>query len=269
MNLRLIRAFGFGIAMATVIAWLFWVMTPPVRAQEESAKLMTQLPGKLIDAKARAMRADDEASIRAVTDEIFNYPHVLGRLPFALEDEVKRRLVRSEVGFLQGTRPGVREEDIVELFNILSDRLKLPEFAKTSSKQVRALRMTLVLDSPFLMGGRVTDQNIKIGESINPEMSILQAVHLSAVLLNQKFLNPNFQVPPAQWDREFHDKEIERIKEAEAIRRSGQRVEHRLAARENTKRHQLHEALSETGKALSLSDVTDIVEIALKALKVD
>jgi hypothetical protein len=34
--------------------------------QEQSAKLMTQLPGKLIDAKACAMRADDEASVRAV-----------------------------------------------------------------------------------------------------------------------------------------------------------------------------------------------------------
>lgn len=244
-----------------------WFSSPTINAQQGIN--MAHRPSQLIDERARDMRVEDEASVRAVADEIFNYPHVLGRMPMLLEDEVKNRLVRSEIGFLRGTRSGVQEEDIVTLFDIMAKRFKLPDYARTSKKQVRALRMSLALGSPIFMGRGLAGTNLKIGDSISSEMSLLQAAHLAAVLLDQKFLDLNFQVPPDQWDREPHDKEIERIKEREKMFKSARGGEYQIIMRSNPKRVELHETISKNAASMSLSDFQDVLETALKTLKVD
>jgi hypothetical protein len=241
--------------------------SPDLNAQQTSP--MAQRPDKLIDASARVMGADDEASVRALADEIFNYPHVLGRMPASVEDIVKGRLVRSEIGFLRGKRSGVHEEDVVALFDAMAARFTLPEYVRTSKKQVRALRMSLAVASPAFMGRGMADGKIDVGETVSSEMSVLQAAHLSAVLLDQKFLDPNFQVPPGQWDRESHDKEVQRIKERQELLKSPTAGEHHMIARSNPKRRELHEAILRSTTSLSVADSQDILETALRVLKVD
>jgi len=244
-----------------------WLNSPAINAQQ--AILMVQRPEKLIDEKSRIMRADDEASVRAVADEIFNYPHVLGRMSASVEDIVKDRLVRSEISFLRGKRSGVHEEDVVALFNTMADRFTLPDYVRTSKKQVRALRMSLALASPAFMGRGMADGKMDVGEAVSSEMSVLQAAHLSAVLLDQKFLDPNFQVPPGQWDRESHDKEVQRVKERQELLKSSRAAEHHMIARSNPKRRELHEAISRSITSLSFADSQALLETALRVLKVD
>src|SRR5205085_3497716 len=134
--------------------------------------------------------SDNEASVRALTEDVFNYPHAYGRMPPSIESAVKDRLTQAEIAHLRGTRPGVKEEDVAKVVNMVVDRLHLPEYARTSVKQVRVLRMSLALASPSFMGRGMTEQNVNVGESVSPELSPLQATHLAAVLVDQKFLDP-------------------------------------------------------------------------------
>lgn len=184
--------FAMVLTFSIGLSWmLLWFSSPRIGAQRSG--IMPQRPSQVIEARARLVRPDDEASVRALADEIFKCPHVLGRMPATIEDNVKDRLVRSEMGILRGTRSGVREEDVVALFNTMADRFGLPDHVRTSKKQVRALRMSLALGSPMFMGRGLIDKKMNVGESVSPEMSVLQAAHLSAILLDQKFLTQIFR----------------------------------------------------------------------------
>jgi hypothetical protein len=252
----------------SLVATLLWRVAPIVHAQQGNTAVLKR-PERVIDEKARAAVPGDSASVRGVADAVFDYPHVLGRMPVDMENTVKERLVLAEAEFLQGKRPGVREEDVVLFVNQVSNKLKLTDFAKSSKKQVRALRMKTALASPVFMGRGMADGDMKIGDSISDELSPLQAVHLIGVLLDQKFLDPNFQLSPEDWDRDSHHKEIERIREQQAILKSQPRVEHRIATRENPKRQDLQNALTQSTSSMSLADAQGLIEAAFKTLKIE
>src|SRR5205823_8380003 len=185
----------------SLVAAILWHLVPTVHAQQGNSAVLKR-PEKAIDEKARAVVPSDSSTVHGLADAVFDYPHVLGRMPTDMENAVKARLVRAEVEFLQGKRLGVREQDLVVFVNQLSNKLRLPDFSRTSNKQVRALRMKIALASPLFMGRGMADGDMKIGDSISDELSPLQAVHLIGVLIDQKFLDPNFQVSPEEWDRD-------------------------------------------------------------------
>ena len=54
-------------------------------------------PYKAIENKASLATPDDPASIRALADEIFNFPRSFPRMPSQMEDMVKDRLVQAEI----------------------------------------------------------------------------------------------------------------------------------------------------------------------------
>src|SRR5437016_3036168 len=156
----------------SLVAALLWHLVPTVHAQQGNSAVLKR-PEKTIDEKARVVIPNDSASVHGLADAVFDYPHVLGRMPTDMENAVKERLVRAEAEFLQGKRPGVREQDVVLLVNQVSNKLRLPDFAKTSNKQVRALRMKTALASPLFMGRGMADGDMKIGDSISAELSPL------------------------------------------------------------------------------------------------
>src|SRR5579859_7399790 len=90
--------FFLGAAVTVAVTSLFWIKIKQVQAQEPQNS-QWQHPGKLIDQKASKLRADDENSVRALADEIFNYPHAFGRMPIEVENGVKQRLIQAEVAF--------------------------------------------------------------------------------------------------------------------------------------------------------------------------
>jgi hypothetical protein len=263
MNLRRTSAF-WGIVL--LVAAVAWYLVPLVHAQQGGNVAMSQRPEKRIDEKARVLDPNEEPSVRALADEIFNYPHVVPRMPSNLESDVKDRLVRAEVDFLAGRKPGVREEDIVLLVNTVSEKLKLPDFAKTSTKQIRALRMNMALASPVFMGRGMANGNMRVGESINSELSPLQAVHVIGVMIDQKFLDPHFQVLPQQWDQESHGKEIERIRERQALLEANPHVQHRIGTRDNPKRQDIQDALTQSTSSMDVGDAMSLIDTAFKTL---
>jgi hypothetical protein len=82
----------------------------------------------------------------------------------------------------------------------MAKKFGLPDYAMTSLAQVRYLRMQLAIQLPQFMGRGMSRPDAKIGDSINSSMSPLQAVHVVADLADQKLSNPDYQIPPEEWD---------------------------------------------------------------------
>lgn len=259
MNIRLLAV----LATAALIAAASWLLAAKVHAQERGADPWQRGgPHKVIDAGARVVSGDDEASVRTLTEDVFNYPHPYGRLPGSLEIVVKDRLTQAEMDYLRGKRPGVKEEDIVRVVNLVADRLHLPEYAKTSQKQVRLLRMSMTLASPVFMGRGMTEQNVNVGDSISPELSPLQAAHLAAVMLDQKFMDPDYQAAPGEWEQTFQQKQIEKLKRQQSLSKSSAAAnsKYMIGAIQNPKRTEMRQAFSNGLSTLGPSDALDLID---------
>jgi hypothetical protein len=65
----------------------------------------------------------------------------------------------------------------------------------------------LLESAAVFMGRGMTTPFAKVGDSINPYLSPLQATHLALVMADQKILNSQFQLEVDEWERQY---EIER-----------------------------------------------------------
>src|SRR6267143_7013970 len=101
----------------------------------------------------------------------------------------------------RGLGKGVKEQSIVNFTNLLVVKFGLPDYVRTSQRQVRFMRMFLMLHNPIFMGQDAVRLDIQVGESINEEMSPLQAVHVLLEVLGHKYSDENFQLTPEEWDR--------------------------------------------------------------------
>lgn len=267
MAIRHLSIFVIGVISFGLCAWIFADKT---NAQQPSTNPWdTGGPSKIIDAAARSSNAQDDASVRALTEAVFSYPHVFSETLAPIQDMVKAKATQAEIQHLQGTRPGVTEEDVAKLVNTMADHLKLPDYARTTQKQVRVIRMGLALDSPAFIGRGMTRSDAQVGDSINPEMSPLQALHVAAVLVDQKFINPDFQVSPIEWDSHFHQKALERIREAEARKKNPIPTRHSIGARNNPKHDEMRQAFADAVSSMSDADGVNLAAEVFKTLKLD
>jgi|GEM_PF-3130993 hypothetical protein len=262
MKSRLIKiSVAFSLGMICAIASLASFRIHPVLAQGGTPNVW-QHPGKLIDERARIANPEDKESIREVANQIFNYPHAFGRMPAEVEASVKEKLVIEEMSFRSGRRPGISEDDVVLVVNRVGNALNLPSYARTTQKQVRTIRMSLMFESPAFMASGMLRPDMRIGESISSEMSILQATHVAQVLLDQKFINPDFQADPNDWDQNFHKKALEKIQKSEDIQRAGtsNQITHHISARENSKHAEMSQAFFSGASSLSAIDGLELVK---------
>ena len=166
-----------------------------------------------VEEKARLLRDDDQDTHRALADTIFKASrgfapltviHGIGpeKIPSSIDYIIKDRLSWAEMQYRRGLGKGVKEQSIVNLTNLLVEKFGLPDYARTSQRQVRFMRMFLMVYNPVFMGQGAVRPNIEIGESINEEMSPLQAVHVLLEVLGHKYSDENFQLTPEEWDRE-------------------------------------------------------------------
>jgi hypothetical protein len=220
-----------------------------------------------IDKKAQALKANDDASIRALADEIFAFPHVFGRLPAAVEAPFKDRLVGAEAAHLAGRAKGVREEDIVRFVDRLADKLGVPDYARTNLHQVQVVRMRLALQSPAFMGRNLARADAKVGERVNSEMSPLQAVHLLSVLFDQKLINPDFQVSAKEWPEAFRRQSADRARHRQEAA-EGKKVVH-TSAFSADKQRELKERVINATSNFGMGDVFDLVDDACTTLKIN
>jgi hypothetical protein len=225
-------------------------------------------PYKGLDNAARLAAKNDDASVRALTESVFGFPRMLPRLPDVIENTIKDRLVEAEFAYRNGAQPGVQEEDLVKLVNSFSDKLHAPSYAKTSMKQLRMLRMQLAFASPAFMASGLVGKNMSVGDSANSTMSPLQAMHLLNSLIDQKLINPAFQLEPAEWENKQAGVEMEKIKAAqEGMRGTGQGKQPRVSLTVGHRNRDLHKALLQAGSNLSFLDAMSLIDDAFTTLK--
>jgi hypothetical protein len=224
-----------------------------------------------IEQKASAATADDPNSVQALADEVFNLNHVFRRMASVVEGMVKDRLVGDEILYRQGKAPGVQERDIVDTLNHLAERFGGPPYSKTSLSQVRVLRMWMALCQPNFMGAGVAKQNAAVGESISSAMSPLQAAHLIATLIDQKFINPDFQVSPEEWEKNsppVEEKIKQRTARARATTTGQSSANVSLDSYSPDKRRELEQTLYPSIWSLGTTDALILLEQAFEKLHI-
>ncbi|HLM03426.1 MAG TPA: hypothetical protein VK400_20400, partial [Pyrinomonadaceae bacterium] len=115
---------------------------------------------------------------------------------------LKNRVVSAEQnGYL------VQESQVVNAINWMADEFSAPSYAKTSSLQIRATRVTLNQFMPNLFVNKDNQGNISVNRQVNSTMSDslppAQATCLLLVVVQQKMLNQYFQKTPADWEANF------------------------------------------------------------------
>jgi hypothetical protein len=224
-------------------------------------------PYESIEKKEALVKPNDPNSVKALVDEIFNFPRAFPRMPTLVEDAAKDRLVQAEMLYRQGKKPGVQEQDVVRIINDLADKLGGPPHSKTTHSQLCVLRMSLSLAEPRFMGTGVARQGAAFGEPITPSMGPAQAVHLIGTLIDQKFLDPDFQVTPQEWEDVNHQKHLDKMQERQAHTRAGSASAITVRSSYSTdKRRELEESLRRGISSLSLPDRLHLVDQALTKL---
>jgi hypothetical protein len=85
---------------------------------------------------------------------------------------------------------------------MLMDKLGAPAYAKTNVFEVRRLEMNFLPYLSKFIGKKPIGQNRGpkvLGSSINPTMSPLEGFTIAALLIQQKRMNPTYQVTQDEW----------------------------------------------------------------------
>ena len=227
-------------------------------------------PYERLEESAKATDANNLATLRAVADEIFKIPRPYPRLPEPAATLIKDRLARAESDYLLGKQPGVEEQDLVNLHNDLVKRFGAPEYARTSLKQVRYLRMTMLFSAPQFMGRGMTKEHAEVGESVKSVMSPLQATQIFMALVDQKILNADYQVEPATWDANYYQKSVEKAQGIQALKESGQlRTTTSVRVGSNSRHVEMHNLLSREFSHITLTNAVEIINEAFSTLKIN
>ncbi|MFZ0885010.1 MAG: hypothetical protein WAN14_16535 [Candidatus Acidiferrales bacterium] len=227
-------------------------------------------PFQQLEEKASLENVYDEQSIRALVTEVFNFPRSFefAPLPEVVAGPLRERIAQAEIRYMTGQSSGVQESDIVVALNTLAARFQTPDYARTSLKQVRVLRMNLLLTTPVFMGKGMMRENAQPGESINSAMSPVQATYLLQSLIEHKIRNPDFQVPPTDWDANYYDDSVSKIQRAQQSQQSGQPLGFSGVVRENPKRTEIDSILSSGISSMTPADVSALLNQTLTTLKI-
>lgn len=221
----------------------------------------------LIDEKAQQARSGNETAVHELADEVFNTAYFV-ELPSDVKELIKERVVRDELRHREGKRGGVEEDKIVLAINELARKLDAPDYAQTSVAQVRALRVRLMQGYPNFIAQETSDKkrglNKRVGDSINPEMSPLEAVFVAGVLLQQKMLNEDFQHPPGEWEDKLQKKQLRKW-EAGGQNVGGQTTP-RIEMSTNARRNEMRRAITHGVSRMRLSELQNLPDRILDTL---
>ncbi len=104
-----------------------------------------------------------------------------------------QELVKAQNKFDEGNLKPVTEDQIVTGINHIADTFSAPTYARTSKDEVRKTRVLMSTIEPHFIGRQAASSNhpksAKDHDLLNTEMSPLEAFHVSATILEQKFTN--------------------------------------------------------------------------------
>lgn len=148
--------------------------------------------------KSRLANPNDDASINALVDEIFNFMLIdLSEVP----SQIKGRIARTEKKYRNNQRSGIAEVKVVEAINGLAIRFNAPEYARTSETEVRDLRISMMPYLSQLVGvfrESEANNNNSVNQTINPNLSPAEAVVIMLMMIQQKETNPFYQMTVAE-----------------------------------------------------------------------
>jgi hypothetical protein len=193
----------------------------PPQAEQPSQPAQNPLlariaPYQAVENATSVMKPDDVESVRAVVEAIFNVPRIY-QIPEILADVAKQRLMDAQIAYLRGKTAGAQEASVVDALNTLAIQFELPEYGMVSLLQVQVVRVSLGSLMPVFMHSD-SGPEIALGEP-NPPMSPLQAIVTAAGLIDRKLGSPDYQVPPAEWDRDVYPRLAEQERAAQEYRR--------------------------------------------------
>lgn len=189
-----------------------------------------------INNMALPAQSGQQTAVTDLVDTIFEQ-NSLDQLNPVLVASLKDRIVRAE---LNGQT--VAETQVMQAFNWLAAQYSAPDYAKTSSMQIRSMRINLSAVIPNLFVDKDSQGRIGVNKLLNSEPSTnmppTQAVTLMIMMVHQKVLNQYFQKPPAQWDADFvADLESGNLSQQSSGGGSG--FSARIASQETEQMHQL------------------------------
>lgn len=229
-------------------------------------------PWQLLEAKARAAEGGDQGSVRALADQIFNQWPGSAQFPPEVTEPVKERLVRAEIDYRRGKAKGITHVDIAKTNNDVVEKLGLPEYMTLCPRQVRQLRLDTLTFTPFFMGKGMTRRNMEVGEKMNPAMSPLQAANVVMFAMQQKLLNPDFQVTPGEWMARQHELSVQRWQAGTSggqLATGQANSPPRLVARNNPKMKEILDTFQNRMATMSLDDTLQMAHGALDTLGIE
>ena len=195
---------------------------------------------------AQLAQTSDPDAIQNVVSEMFVIAGLQGHLPSTIQG----RVVQAEIAYRHQQREAISVSSIVTQLNRLADTFNLPSYARTSAKQVRAVRMCVLTMAPELGA-----QSFKISQgTISEQMSPMEAAFVGLMLISQKLNNPSLQVDPAEWDS---------VDSQPAVELPPSGTKNVLTSRTGSRRQELLQAVN---KATATLDPVTLAQLASDAL---
>jgi hypothetical protein len=210
-----------------------------------------------VESKARQARANDRESIRELSHEVIACRHVHS-FPEPVATYLEEKLTDYELQYRNNAARGVSESQVAEILNLLTSKLRMPNYTRTTIRQVREARMKLALMSPQFMGYGLTGNGMHRGDQVHTVMSPLQAFHLLNGLIDQKILNPDYQDPSLD----------PTVSESERMRAEKSAGSHITVSRKphSQKEDEVRKSLNSGINALSVQDAFDLINQTLQEL---
>jgi len=260
MKIRLWLPGVAALALLGVSGTLPWRIAEAQKVYTDQVRSLGS-PWQKIDDVAKLENPADGNSVRALIDEIFEFPHTFSlKLP-VMHEIVEERLVQAEINYRLGRNPGIEEKTIAQIGNTLADKLKLPEYAYVTVHQVEVLRLGMQMSMPSFMGEVAPEVELAGAHADPSELSPAQATQILLVLFDQKLTNPDYQVTPEEWEKTQYQPAMDRLINYKELKDSGElakmkpHAELRTFTMKNDLRGQISQAVSE----MSLTDGLDLV----------
>jgi hypothetical protein len=148
-------------------------------------------PRQRLEEAAIAARDGGSDEIDALSDAVIQSPHSFS-LPDPVRSMLSHELASAEKRYRLRTGPGITESQLVDSLNFIGEKLNAPRYAKVTALQVRVLGMRMAITHPAFMGIGLSQKPMKVDESVDTTLSPLQAAHLFAAMIDQKWSNPDF-----------------------------------------------------------------------------
>jgi hypothetical protein len=143
-----------------------------------------------IEEKAKMARDNVPSHIEDLVDEVFGRSVLSKAAP-----SIKERVYRNELAFRNNQRSAIAEQRLVRVANERVRRTALPEHMRWGKRQLRMNREETRFFVRHFAGSDPTKG------TVSDDMSPLEAVFIAIDLTTQKLFNPEFRVPPEQWEK--------------------------------------------------------------------